>query len=164
MNGAHWHLMVNHLPLIFPLVGLIILITALISRSESVKRTAYLIFILGALAAVIAMATGDGAEEIAERLTGVTHMYIERHEETAETFALLSYILGGASLLGLWASFKQKAFSNIVPFVVLVFSVVVLFFAKQTGTTGGEIRHDEIRSDSAQKSTEKSNQTSFNNP
>ncbi len=149
MNGAHWHLMVNHLPLIFPLVGLIVLITALISRSESVRRTAYLIFILGSLAAVIAMATGDGAEEIAKRLAGVTHTYIERHEETAETFALLSYILGGASLIGLWASFKQKGFSNIVSFVTLVFSVIVLIFAKQTGTTGGEIRHDEIRSESS---------------
>jgi hypothetical protein len=29
--------------------------------------------------------------------------------------------------------------------VVVVFSVVVLLFAKETGTTGGEIRHPEIR-------------------
>ena len=30
--------------------------------------------------------------------------------------------------------------------ITLVFAFVVLFFAKQTGTTGGEIIHTEIRS------------------
>ena len=137
MNGAHWHLVVNHLPIIFPIVGVIVMITGLISKSEAVKRTAFMIFILGALASIAAMTTGEGAEEIVEKINGVTENYIESHEETAETFALLSYILGSISLLGLWASFKQKTFSNIIAIVTLVFAFVVLFFGKQTGTTGG---------------------------
>jgi uncharacterized membrane protein len=147
MNGAHWHLVVNHLPIIFPIVGVIVMITGLISKSEAVKRTAFMIFILGALAAITAMNTGEGAEEIVEKINGVTENYIESHEETAETFAALSYILGGISLLGLWASFKQKTFSSLISIGTLIFAFVVLFFAKQTGTTGGEIRHTEIRID-----------------
>jgi hypothetical protein len=93
------------------------------------------------------MATGEGAEEIVEKINGVSESYIKTHEEIAETFALLSYILGGISLLGLWASFKQKTFSSIIAVATLVFAFVVLFFGKQTGTTGGEIRHTEIRSE-----------------
>ena len=146
MNGAHWHLVVNHLPIIFPIVGVIVMITGLISKSEAVKRTAFMIFILGALAAIAAMNTGEGAEEVVEKINGVTENFIETHEETAETFAILSYILGGISLLGLWASFKQKSFSSIISIATLISAFVVLFFAKQTGTTGGEIRHTEIRS------------------
>lgn len=146
MNGAHWHLVVNHLPIIFPIVGVIVMITGLVLKSEAVKRTAFMIFILGALTAIAAMATGEEAEEVVEKIIGVTENYIETHEETAETFALLSYILGGISLLGLWASFKQKSFSSIISIATLVFAFVVLFFAKQIGTTGGEIRHTEIRS------------------
>jgi uncharacterized membrane protein len=145
MNGAHWHLVVNHLPIIFPLVGVIVIITGLISKSEAVKRTAFMIFILGAFASLAAMTTGEGAEEIAEKIAGITENDIERHEEVAETFALLSYLLGGISILGLWASFKQKSFSNIVTITTLILAIGVLFFAKQTGTTGGEIRHTEIR-------------------
>jgi uncharacterized membrane protein len=145
MNGAHWHLVVNHFPIIFPVAGIIVMITGLISKSEAVKRTALLIFILGAFTAAAAMATGEGAEEVAEKISGVTETYIERHEETAETFALLSYILGGLSLAGLWASFKQKTYANTITISTLVFAFVILFFAKQTGTTGGEIRHTEIR-------------------
>ena len=149
MNGAHWHLVVNHLPIIFPIVGVIVMVTGFISKSEAVKRTAFMIFILGALAAFAAMATGEGAEEVVENISGVTENYIESHEETAETFALLSYVLGVFSLLGLWASFKKKSFSKIIALVTLVFAILVLFFAKQTGTTGGEIRHTEIRNNNS---------------
>ena len=145
MNGAHWHLVVNHLPIIFPLVGVIVIITGYISKSEAVKRTAFIIFILGAFAAIAAMSTGEGAEEVVEKITGVSEDYIKSHEKMAETFALLSYILGSISLIGLWTSFKQKTFSNIVAIGILIFAIVVLFFAKQTGTSGGEIRHTEIR-------------------
>lgn len=146
MNGAHWHLVVNHLPIIFPIVGVILMITGLISKSEAVKRTAFMIFIIGALTAIAAMNTGEGAEEVVEKIAGISENYIETHEETAETFALLSYILGGLSLLGLWISFKHKSFSNILSFFTLAFALVVLYFGKEAGTTGGEIRHTEIRS------------------
>jgi uncharacterized membrane protein len=154
MNEAHWHLVVNHLPIIFPLVGVIVIVTGLISKSEAVKRTAFMIFIIGAFSSIAAMSTGEGAEEIVEKISGVTDDYIKSHEETAETFALLSYILGGISLLGLWASFKEKTFSGLVAVVTLIFAIVVLFFAKQTGTSGGEIRHTEIRGGDSVPATE----------
>lgn len=155
MNGAHWHLVVNHLPIIFPLVGLIVLITGFITKSTAVKRTAFMIFILGAFAAMAAMATGEGAEDVVEKLSGVTKNYIHKHEEAAEIFALLAYILGGMAIIALWTSFKQKSYSNILAIGTLVFAIVVLFFAQQTGTSGGEIRHTEIRSGAQPIATEK---------
>ena len=145
MNDAHIHLVINHLPIIFPLVGVIVLATGFFSKSDPVKRTAFMIFTLGAIAAFFAMNTGEGAEEIVEKIDGITKEVIHTHEEAAETFGLLSYILGGLSILSLWASFKQKSFSNILSIVTILFAIVVLFFAKETGTTGGEIRHTEIR-------------------
>jgi hypothetical protein len=69
-------------------VGVIVMITGLISKSEAVKRTAFMIFIFGAIAAIAAMNTGEGAEEVVEKINGVTENYIENHEETAETFAM----------------------------------------------------------------------------
>lgn len=149
MNSAHLHLVVNHLPIIFPIVGIIVMLTGLISKSEAVKRTAFMIFTLGALTTFAAMASGEGAEEVVENISGISEDYIERHEDAAKLFAILSYLLGVLSLIGLWASFKQKTFSNILSLGTLAFAVVVLFFAKQTGTTGGEIRHTEIRTENA---------------
>lgn len=145
MNGAHWHLTVNHLPIIFPVVGVIVMITGLVFKSEAVKRTAFMIFILGTFTAVVAVSTGEEVEAVVKKISGITKDYIERHEEAAETFALLAYVLGIISLIGLWANFKQKVFSNIFAIGTTVFTFIVLFFATHTGTTGGEIRHIEIR-------------------
>ena len=84
MNEAHFHLVVNHLPIIFPIVAVIIMITGLIYKSDAVKRTAFLIFIIGSLTSIAAMTSGEGAEEIVENISGVTENFIERHEKSAE--------------------------------------------------------------------------------
>ncbi len=145
MNDAHLHLALNHLPIIIPFVAFLVLIGGIIFKSEIIKRTALLIFVLGAICTLPAFATGEGAEEVVEELQGIDHHFIHEHEEAAETFALLSYALGLLAIVGLWANLKKKNFSNLIAIVVLLFSGVVLFFAKQTGTTGGEVRHTEIR-------------------
>jgi hypothetical protein len=37
--GMHWHLVVMHLPGIFNVAGVVVMMTGLISKSEAVKRT-----------------------------------------------------------------------------------------------------------------------------
>lgn len=85
-------------------------------------------FIFGAFAATAAIKTGEGAEEVVEKISGVTEIYTESNEKTAETFAILSCILRGICLLGLWASFKQKTFSSFISIGTFFFAFVVLFF------------------------------------
>ena len=153
MNQAHFHLVVNHLPIIFPIVGLLILIGGIIFRSEIIKRAAYFIFIIGSLSALVAMNSGEGAEEIAENLPGVTDSIIHEHEEAAELFASVGYLLGAVSLLALWANWMKKGFSSILSYVVLLISLVIIILGKQAGTTGGEIRHTEIRTVNAAGNT-----------
>lgn len=145
MNGAHWHLVLNHLPIIIPIVGLLIMFGGLLLKSDILKRAAYCIFILGTITAIAAFLTGEGAEEVVEEISGIDEQFIKVHEEVAEIFAILLYVLGGISLIGLWANWKNKSFSTAISFVVILFTFITLFYAKQTGTTGGEIRHTEIR-------------------
>ncbi|MBK8621529.1 MAG: hypothetical protein IPN79_07155 [Saprospiraceae bacterium] len=147
MNDAHLHLVVNHFPIIVPIVGMLILIVGLLAKSDSVLKTAFGVFILGALMTFPAMYTGEGAEEIAEKLPAVTDALIEAHEEKAETLAIINYLLGFVSLIGFWAFMKQKSFANYIAIAVLALGLAGIYFGKMTGTTGGEIRHTEIRSD-----------------
>ena len=145
MYELHLHLVVNHLPIIFPVVGIIILLIGIFSKSEVTKRNAYIIFILGAFTSVAAMGTGEGAEDSATKIAGFSENMIKKHEEVSEIFAALTYVLGVISLVALIASFRNSAISKYAPFVVGIFAVVALFFAHKAGTTGGEIRHTEIR-------------------
>lgn len=145
MNPAHYHLSLNHLPIILPIAGLLVLIGGFAVKSQIVKRTAYCIFILGALAAFGAAATGDGAEQALKHIDEISKGLIHEHEETAEVFALLSYILGTISIAALWCSWKQKPYADYIAYVIIAYCLAVLYSAQQTGTTGGEIRHSEIR-------------------
>ena len=145
MNDAHFHLVFNHFPIIVPIVGMLILIVGFFVDSDVVKRTAFGVFIFGAIMTFPAMFTGEGAEEVAEKLPGVTHDIIHEHEEKAEVFAILSYILGLLSIGALWANLKQKSFANILSIAVLLLGLVGFYLGRQVGTSGGEIRHTEIR-------------------
>ena len=145
MNEAHVHLVTNHLPIIIPFIALVVLLIGLISKSEAVKRTAFFLFILGAISTFPAFESGEEAEEIVEHLAGVSHDLIHEHEEKAELFMVLSYLLGAMSLVGLWANWKKKKFADTLMYVIALYSIIVLYMAKETGTSGGEIRHPEIR-------------------
>lgn len=153
MNAVHFHLVVNHFPIIFPIAGILVMLTGFIFKSDAVKRTAFMLFILGSLSAAAAMKSGDESEHAVENIAGISEEFIERHEESAELFAILTYILGALSVVGLWASVKQKSFSNATNIVVLLYACVVMYFGKQAGTTGGEIRHTEIRENSPLQNT-----------
>lgn len=146
MNDAHFHLVVNHIPILFPVAGLLVLIGGILFKSEIVKRMSYFLFILGAIATAVAMSSGEGAEEAVEHMQGVSHDTIHEHEEIAEFFALLSYAFGALSLLALWASWQRKKFAAMLSYAVLVAGIVIVIFGKQTGTSGGEIKHPEITS------------------
>jgi uncharacterized membrane protein len=158
MNGAHFHLVVNHFPVILPIIGVIILLVGFFIKSEVVKRTAYLLFVFGAIFSIFAMNSGEEAEEVIENMAGVSETFVETHEEAAEIFSILSYVLGGISLIGFWASFTKKSFSDIIMGVTVVFALITLFFAQKAGTTGGEIRHPEIRAESTQSAPNPQNE------
>ena len=145
MNDAHLHMVVNHFPIIGTIFGLGILITGIVMKNTVVKNVAYVLFVIAAIFGAVSMSTGEGAEEIAENLPSVTDQIIHEHEEMAEKLALVLYVLGGISLLGLFMNFKNHAKANLISYLAFVVALVGVFLGKQTGTTGGEVRHTEIR-------------------
>ncbi|MEC5156703.1 hypothetical protein [Chryseobacterium sp. MP_3.2] len=146
MDELHLHLVVNHLPIIFPIVGIIILLIGIFTKSEVTKRNAYIIFVLGAITSVAAMVTGDNAENFATKIAGFSENLIEKHEEVSEIFAILTYVLGAISILSLIGSLRNSVLSKFSPLVVGILTIICLFFAQRVGTSGGVIRHTEIRS------------------
>ncbi|MBL7857527.1 MAG: hypothetical protein JNM57_07550 [Cyclobacteriaceae bacterium] len=146
MNQAHYHLFLNHLPIIGTLFGILTLAAGFIFTSNHVKRTALGIFIVAAVFAVPGFLTGEGAEEVVEGLPGVSENIIEEHEELASLFIWLTSTLGIVSLLTLYADVREKSFRTMLYGLTLVLCIATMVLAQQVGTTGGAIRHTEIRS------------------
>lgn len=145
MNDAHLHLVVNHFPIIGIILGFGVLIAGMFLKNNSVKNTAYCLFIVGAIFAFASMATGEGAEEMVEEMPSIGHKIIREHEEMAQKMAIVLYLLGLVSIAGLYTNIKKHGKAKLVSFLVVTIAAVAIFLAQQTGTTGGEIRHTEIR-------------------
>jgi uncharacterized membrane protein len=147
MNPAHFHLLLNHLPIVATIIGTLVLISGIVLKNNvTVKQTALGILIFSALTAIPAYISGEGAEEIAENLPGVTEQFIENHEDLGKLFLIANIITGIMASITLFLCIKKSNVSSMLFYVVLVMALVNCFFAKQVGTSGGEIRHTEIRS------------------
>jgi len=83
-NGAQFHLLVNHLPVV-GFIGVIgALAIAMVIRSMDVKRFVLAATVIAGLSALAPFWTGEPAEETIEHLPGVDKALIEEHEEAAE--------------------------------------------------------------------------------
>ena len=149
MNDAHFHLVVNHLPIVGVLIGFLVLLAGLIMKKPQIKNTALGIFIFSALTAIAAFLTGEGAEEIVENLPGISETLIHEHEEYAELFFTMMLILGSASLLTLFFKSKKFVFVKYGYALVLLISIGCVVISTYVGTSGGEITHIEIRNDTS---------------
>ena len=149
MNDAHLHMVVNHFPIIGTFFGIGILITGIFLKNNSIKNTAYVLFIVAAIFGAFSMGTGEGAEEMVEDFPNIGKAIIHEHEELAEKFALVLYVTGVFALISLIATVKKFRLAKIFSFITLVLALISGIMSINVGTSGGEIRHTEIRENNA---------------
>ncbi len=147
MNWAHIHLMINHFPVIGIVFGILLLSLAIIRKSEELKVVSFGFFVIIALAALVVYFTGEPAEEIVEKLPGVTESLIEEHEEMALIALIAIEIVGVIAAIGLFISLLSKPVLSWVVLVLLLLSLLSGGLIAQTANLGGQIRHTEIRKD-----------------
>lgn len=145
MNDSHWHLVVNHFPIIGAILGLGILIVGLVLKNITVKNIAYILFVVAAIFAFASMATGEGAEELVEDMPNIGRQIIHVHEELAEKLALLLYATAFFSLLSMYTDVKKYKYAKTISVVTLLLAIGSSVVGTLVGNSGGEIRHTEIR-------------------
>lgn len=155
MDPAHLHLLLNHVPTVGFVIGLILFLTSLVARNAELKRASLVVFVGIALVTIPTYMSGNAAEEMlceggakaptcAD--TGVSHNLIQTHEGAA-LLAFAAIIPTGAfAWLGLWQIRRTSRAANWNLAVILLLSVVAFGLAARAANIGGEIRHPEIRS------------------
>ncbi|MBX7042224.1 MAG: hypothetical protein K1X85_04905 [Ignavibacteria bacterium] len=151
MNAAHFHLIINHFPVIGTIITMFLLFIGILKKSDDVKKAAMLVLILTAVVTIPVYVSGDGAQEMIEgNYDDVDEQYIDQHED----FALYSFIamdiVGALAILSMFLYRKPKEISN--SFAVLMFALVLAVngMMAYTANLGGKIHHPEIRSDAGQ--------------
>jgi len=144
MNQTHIHLLITHLPIFGSILGALVLLHGIGVKSNQTIIAAYYVFVLSSIGAGIAYFTGEAAEETVENIQGVVEASIKQHEEFA-LFAFISLIiLGVASLIGLYLTWKNSLFTRTSAFILLFLSLISFALVARTGYLGGQIRHTEI--------------------
>lgn len=144
MNAAHYHLILNHIPVLATFFSIAVLIWGMVANNRSIKQVALVGFIIAGIFVIVAFQTGESAEDIVEGIAAVTHDAIENHEEAADIAQWLTLILGVGGLAGLIMLAKSvKGLSRFL-WVLLVYAIVTATSLAYTANLGGEIRHTEI--------------------
>jgi len=143
LNPAHWHLLVNHLPIIGSIIGLFILGYGIISKTEVVIKMSYWLFIVLAVFAVIAKQTGEQAEGFIMSAKLADETLIEPHAQAADYAQWAMIILGLIALAALFIN--RLKMLKVMPLIVLITALVGAGLMGWTGFLGGEIMHKEIR-------------------
>lgn len=154
MNWAHLHLILNHVPVLGTLFGLLLLAWGILRRNDSLQRAALLTFALVALVAIPAYLTGKPAEEAVEHLTGTAGSAIEPHEDAALVSFLAMEVLGALALSALLLTRTRFKTAFIVRGALAV-AIVTGGLMVWTAQLGGRIRHAELRASDAAPSGER---------
>lgn len=145
MNQAHLHLMLNHFPVIGAILCLLLLLFALMRKSDELKRASLGGLVIISLLTIPAFLTGEPAEELVENLPGVSHALIESHEEAALVAFIALGLTGALALVGLIWSRRRTTLPTWLMTAALLLTSVSLGLMARTANLGGEIRHTEIR-------------------
>lgn len=105
------------------------------------------IIIATAVCAIPVFLSGEEAEETVEHIAGISENLIEEHEEIAEKAIWAIEILGLLAILALFAIIKNAYFEKALIIITLLTAIATFGFFIKVGSSGGHIRHSEIRPD-----------------
>ena len=157
MNAVHLHLMFNHLPIVGLGFALLLNLAAVVRNNSEWRTLSFWFYLFIALLSILPLSTGDGAQEMVLTYPGISKDAIENHESWGYIFfygLLLNGVLAAAAL---WFSRKKPDLMKKFSIALLIVAFVLTFFAYQTGTTGGQIRHPEIQKQGPIKVQEEDN-------
>lgn len=144
MDTAHVHLLLNHVPVLGAIFGLLLLTFAAWKGRDESTKVSLAVFVVVGLASLVVYLTGEAAEELVEGLPEFSEAIAERHEEAALVATVGAGLLGAVGLVGLWA-YRRREVAGWFRALSLVLALGVVGLMGWTANLGGQIRHTEIR-------------------
>lgn len=146
MSAAHWHLVLNHIPLLGIIFGAVLLAYGLWRGQENVQQASLGLLAAAGLGIVAVYLTGEPAEEVVEGMTSVSHDAVEAHEEFAWYALIVGIATGVASLGTLFYGLIRRRLARWTVVATLVLALISSGVIGYTANLGGKINHPELRS------------------
>jgi uncharacterized membrane protein len=147
MNLAHVHLLLNHFPTVGMVVGLCVFLTAIVMKSDDLKRASLGIFFFIALLSLPTFATGTAGQLALENSPEANKTAIVAHEGAAFIALWFMEFTGALSWLGLWQYRRLSRVPQGTVMGVLLLGLASFGLMSRAANIGGEIHHPEIVTD-----------------
>lgn len=148
MNAAHIHLLLNHVPVLGAVFGLLVLGYGYARGSRDVMKAGLGLLVIVGITGGLVYLTGEPAEELVEDLAGVSEAVLERHEAAALWATIGAGLVGLVALVGL-VRWRAAEFPRRYAGAVLSLTLGLTGLMGWTANLGGQVRHAEIRSGSS---------------
>ena len=145
MNAPHWHLVLNHLPVVGLLLVLLLLGYALVRGRGELYGVSLGALVFLALATVPVFFTGRNAGDAMMDIADVDDKLVHVHEAAANVAFIGIGALGVFALAVLWLGRKLPHISRGAAALFFVLTLAEAFLMGRAANFGGNIRHPEIR-------------------
>jgi uncharacterized membrane protein len=134
-NLGVFHPQVVHFAIALLVVGVLLRVVSVFTRRTWINPAATTLLILGTLAAVVSVRSGDDAHGPVERVPGSRPMVVE-HEEWGERTRNIFLIVSAIELLALALAPERRRFARMATAALGLFGVYAVY---ETGEHGGEL-------------------------
>jgi uncharacterized membrane protein len=153
MSVAHFHLLLNHFPIVGIILVTLLLGVAYVRKSDELARVSLWGLAGLAVVSLIVFLTGEPAEDSIEHLPGFSQAITERHEEAA-LVATIALGMVGAVALSLLVWIRKHGVTRKIIGTVFILSLIGSGIMGYAAMLGGQVRHTEIRSASVAASSQ----------
>jgi hypothetical protein len=151
LNAAHFHIAINHLPVVGFMAALVLAICALFIKDRMLHLTAWMFTVGCAVTVVISFLTGEPAEAMIEGTPGLSDAYLSAHMRWGQWTYWAGIGVGLIALVG-WFIAKRKFEADRKAMVLLIVMLLAAnFLGAMTASLGGDIKHPEIHGDKAEE-------------
>jgi hypothetical protein len=149
MNTAHLHLLLNHLPTIGLLIGIILLAAARLRRNDELTLTSLVVVFVIGVFTIPAYMSGSAAQRAIGDMPGVSADAMRRHLDGAMLGLAAMMVTSILAWAALWQGRRVARPSGAMGWAVLAGGLVTLALMANAAAMGGAIRHPELAADAA---------------
>jgi uncharacterized membrane protein len=145
MNLAHIHIVLNHVPSLGSIAGLLLLAAGIYKKDEAIKQFAYGVLVLITMAVLPTYVTGAEAQKIVKGSPTYAAGVVQLHQNAAMITLLAMTAAGMFAWFGLWEYRRRSRSGSLITMATLLSTMVAVACVTVTGSIGGKITHQEIR-------------------
>lgn len=149
MEATHIHLLLNHIPILGSVFGVILLIIGLIIKNRTLEITGVATLLLACAVTIPVYLSGEEAEHAVEALASASHHELEEHEEHAELSLWLMMVSGVSALLTLIAYRYANHLVSKARVAAAILGALGFVTLIPLANHGGKIMHEELRDDAS---------------